>query len=156
MSLPPDDPNRVSGPALATMVALVLLGIYAAVSSFSSPPQSNMGPATTTAVPIPTDEAQLELLAARASQEHGYHRVEGQVKNLSTAPLDNVQVVVTWLAADGSFVKIDTALIEYRPLLPGQTSPFTSLTPSHPAMARYRVEFSIFGGRALTMKDSRQ
>ncbi len=108
---------------------------------------------TTTTAPAPQAVPPLELLASNGTIGHGYHTVEGQVKNVSSEPLDNVKVVVSWFTKDGTFVKKDDALIDYRPLLPGQTSPFSSMASSNPAMTGFRVEFTTFRGAVLEHVD---
>lgn len=71
---------------------------------------------------------------------------QGTVKNLTTRSLENVQVVVTFYDSSGGFITSDSALIEYNPILPGQTSPWKVMARWNPAMQRASVEFkSLFG-----------
>ena len=51
--------------------------------------------------------------------------------------------------ADKTFVASDSALIEYEPLLPGQTSPFRVLTRYNPAIANCDIGFKSIGGAAI-------
>lgn len=117
--------------------------------------------AVPTATPAPTSTPdrsmyKLELLSARGVKEYGFVTVEGQVKNISSQSLRNVMVMIEWYTDSGDFVKSDDALIEYNPILPGQTSPFKSITTDNPAMTRYRVSFKeMFGGQIPTL-DSRK
>lgn len=103
------------------------------------PEQYLVVPPTPTPTPVPTvgpsptptiDRSQykLELVSARGYAQYGFAIVEGQVKNISSSKLSNVEVVVEWRTATGEFVKSDEALIEYNPILSGQTSPFKSIT----------------------------
>jgi len=85
----------------------------------------------------------------RGGTEYGFLRVEGQIKNISPRPIEHIEAVVTWYDADGGFVKSGNALIEYDPLLPGQTSPFTVLMTENPAARRYTVAFKTFWGSQL-------
>ena len=96
------------------------------------------------------------MLASRGFDEYGYHQVEGQVRNLSEDSLKNVSVLVTWHTKDDTFVTSDDTLVEYNPLLPGQTSPFKSMTRSNPAMAKYTVAFKYLFGGTISVKDSRK
>lgn len=98
----------------------------------------------------------LELLASRGELGEHYHKVYGQVKNITSQPMDDIKVVVTWLTASGEFVISDSALIDYRPLMPGQTSPFSTITSANPLMKKYRVEFSTFRGATIRFRDSRK
>ena len=46
-----------------------------------------------------------------------YFHITGEVKNISNKPLKGVRAVGTAYTEDGKFVKSDTALIEYNPIL---------------------------------------
>lgn len=99
----------------------------------------------------------LVLLASNGTRDrYGFATVEGQVKNVSNESLRNVQVVVEWFTAEGEFVKSDQALVEYDPILPGQTSPFTSITSDNPAMAKFRVTFKHLLGGTIPTWDGRK
>jgi uncharacterized protein YgiM (DUF1202 family) len=100
------------------------------------------------------DSAPLRLESWSWSHGHGYATAEGQVTNVSERSLKNVTAVVTFKARDGTFITSDDALIDYNPLLPGQTSPWKVLTPYNPAMKKAYVEFkTLFGGTIRTYKD---
>ena len=105
-------------------------------------------PVRATITPAPPDYS-LALLSVRGGTEYGFLRVEGQIKNISPRPIEHIEAVVTWYDADGGFVKSGNALIEYDPLLPGQTSPFTVLMTENPAARRYTVAFKTFWGSQL-------
>ena len=83
------------------------------------------------------------------SETYGFAIAEGEVTNVSAVPLEHVVAVVTFLAADGSFITSDDAGIEYTPLLPGQTSPWKVHAQWNPAMKKARVEFKLMFGRKL-------
>ena len=89
----------------------------------------------------------LELISWRCETEHGYMFVRGEVKNVSSKSLDNVTVVGEFRTADGTLVKSDSALIDYNPILPGQTSPFSTGTSVNPAFKRCGINFKhLLGG----------
>jgi hypothetical protein len=122
-----------------------------------SPKEATQTAATATAVTQAQRRAnsQLELLAVNGVRgNYGYATVEGQVANVSEKPLENVQAVVEWYDADGKFVSSSSALVEFDPLLPGQTTPFKVMTRMNPAMSRFSVRFSQLLGGALTTLDS--
>lgn len=97
---------------------------------------------------------QIELLASRGFQSSdSYKRVEGQVKNLTSDAFRSVTAVVSWFDKDDRFISSDSALVDYRPLLPGQVSPFSVLVASNPEMKSFRVEFTV-SGRPLTIRRS--
>ena len=114
-------------------------------------------PTPTVALPTPTATSepakpQLELLSAvSSSTKYGsrYMTVEGQVKNISQDRIEHPMAVVEWYTSSGQFITSDRALTTYRPLLPGQTTPFEVITPTNPAMAKYSVTFTDLNGRNI-------
>ncbi len=91
--------------------------------------------------------AKLEVLDWTWSTEHGYAKLEGQVRNRTSASLRNVAAVATYYTSDGTFITSDSALIDYNPILPGQTSPFSILTQENPAMKKASLNFKkLLGG----------
>lgn len=110
----------------------------------------------TPTTPTSSGGEQLELLSFSCSEEYGYSKVSGQVKNISDKPMKDVMVVGSWFTTDGTFVKSGDALIEYNPILPGQTSPFETLTTGNPAIAKCKVEFKEFFGGTIRTKRSTQ
>jgi NADH dehydrogenase/NADH:ubiquinone oxidoreductase subunit G len=91
----------------------------------------------------------LEAVSFRWYISHSYVIAEGQVKNLTTSSLDNVMAVITYRTKDDTFITSDSALIEYTPLLAGQTSPFKVITPYNPEMSTASLEFAEFSGGKL-------
>jgi len=92
---------------------------------------------------------QLELLNTNWSMGHGYATYEGQVKNISSLKLKNIRAVVTFYDKNGNMITSSSALIEYNPILPNQSSPFKVLKTYNPAMQKAGVEFSYLGGGTL-------
>ena len=93
----------------------------------------------------------LELTSFSWSTAHGYATVEGMVKNISSAPIDNVQAVAIFSDKGGNFITSADALIDYRPILPGQSSPFKVMKSENPAMKSARMEFKqLMGGELET------
>jgi hypothetical protein len=81
--------------------------------------------------------------------------VEGQVQNISNSPMKNVEAVANWYSNDGTFVSSDDALIQYDPILPGQTSPFRVMTRANPEMKKFTVDFKRFAGGTIDTIDRR-
>lgn len=109
------------------------------------------------AAPVPEPEnAKLELLSANAMTEYGYNKTNGQVRNISGANLENVSAVVTWYTKNDEFVRTDDALIDFNPILPGQTSSFSTIGRGNPEADLYTVEFKKLFGGTIAMKDSRK
>lgn len=94
--------------------------------------------ATSKPTPAPQQDM-LELVSQNCTGEYGYAIVSGQVKNISDTSLENVEVVAVALTEDGTQITSDSALIEYNPILPGQTSPFKAHMTYNPAMAKCGV-----------------
>ena len=91
--------------------------------------------------------AQLQLLDWNWRVEHGYAIAEGQVKNISSQSLKNVQAAVTFKTDGGQFIVADDALIDLNPVLPGQTSNFKVMARHNPAMHTASIDFKVlFGG----------
>ncbi len=63
--------------------------------------------------------------------------------------LENVEVVVEYMTAGGDFITSDSTLIEYTTLLPGQTSPFKSMTRWNPAIKKASIGFKTLFGTQL-------
>ena len=97
---------------------------------------------------------QLELLNTSWSENYGYATYEGQVKNISSLKLENIQAVVTWYDGNGNMITSSSAMIEYNPILPGQASPFKVMKTYNPAMQKAGVEFShLMGGTIRTYSE---
>jgi hypothetical protein len=79
----------------------------------------------------------------------GVARIIGEVKNISDKPLEDVTALGIFYDVHGNFVRSDTALIAYRPLLPGQSSPFAVLASGDPALVNGKVEFIHYFSREL-------
>jgi hypothetical protein len=129
-------------------------------SSATSTPVRTTRPASAPTAPPATPKPaepnyQLALIAAKGYDQHGFHIVEGQVKNISDKPLSAVTAVTTWYTQDGTFVKTDDAIIDYNPILPGQTSAFKTMSSSNPAMSRFTVEFKRLFGGTFNVRDDR-
>jgi len=89
----------------------------------------------------------LEVTAFGWSKEYSYAIVEGAVKNISSQSLRNVEAVAIFEDKSGGFITSDSALIEYNPILAGQSSPFRVGARWNPAMATCRIEFKqLMGG----------
>jgi len=83
------------------------------------------------------------------SRRYKYAIAEGRVKNISAYPINNVEVVVQWSTADGTFITSSSSLIDYRPILPGQSSPWKVYGTWNPAMSGASVSFKRFSGGTI-------
>lgn len=94
----------------------------------------------------------LELLSFSCTQEYGYIFVTGEVKNISNVSMENVVAVGHFRTKNGQFVKSADALLEYNPILPGQTSPFKSGGTTNPAIGGCEVSFKYLMGGSINFK----
>lgn len=83
-------------------------------------------------------------------EEYGYAIAEGQVTNVSSASLSHVLAVVTFSTSEGGFITSDDALIDFDPLLPGQSSPWKVSARWNPAMRNATVRFRTMRGVELS------
>jgi hypothetical protein len=107
--------------------------------------------ATPSSTPV-SYEPRLELVSWNWGQtSESFVEAKGLVKNISSERLENVQAVVTFFNKDKDFITSSDALIEYNPIMPGQTSPFSVLETYNPAMRSATIEFKhLMGGTIPT------
>lgn len=92
----------------------------------------------------------LLLLSSDCRREFGVIQVVGEVKNLTTERLRNVLVVATFRTKTGRLVKSGDSFIEFNPILPGQSSPFTVSDIDDPIIEKYDVTFKFRMGETIT------
>jgi hypothetical protein len=131
-------------------------GVLFQSSHPSSPGNEIVAPTVVPAV-IPTSQPEylLELISMNDDRESDFITVSGQVKNISEVSLEAVEAVVEYYDSNGNFVKTDSAVIEYNPILPGQTSPFTVISTDNPAITKYDVTFKYLLDGTIPTKDDR-
>jgi hypothetical protein len=96
----------------------------------------------------------LELVKSHWYTEYDYAIYEGQVKNISSQPLKNVEAVATFYDSNGQFITSSDALIDFNPILPGQISPFKVMKTENPAMKKASIEFKDFSGGKIEHRDA--
>ena len=123
-------------------------------STAPRPPATKRPPASSTPR-LP--QYRLALLAMRGHQSEGgaYFVVEGQVQNLSSAPMENIVAVATVYDSAHSFITYDEALIDYTTLLPQQVSPFSVMVDYNPSIKFYDLVFTSIGGESVAYQDNR-
>ncbi|MFC2013404.1 FxLYD domain-containing protein [Chloroflexota bacterium] len=135
---------------LLVIFILIVVGIGTCLGGESDTPG-------VTEQPTPTPPAYiLQLISASHERAYDYVTMSGEVKNISSKNLENVMVVVNYYTDDDTFVKTDEALISYNPILPGQISPFKSITTDNPAIKRYKITFKYFWGGKIPTEDKRK
>jgi len=98
----------------------------------------------------------LELLSWSWGTSYGYATVKGQIKNISSKRLENVEAVASFYDKNHNFITSGSALIEYNPILPGQTSPFEAMETANPEMYSATVEFKFLSGGSISTYKKRK
>ena len=75
--------------------------------------------------------------------------VLGEVMNTSSIKLANVMAVGEFRTKDGTLVKAEDSLIDYNPILPGQTSPFKAGGTDNPAIVDCYLSFKTLFGQKI-------
>lgn len=92
-------------------------------------------------------QVQLVLESWTWSMDDNFVKASGEVTNVSDRPLENAEVQVTYRTADGTMVKSGDALVDYNPILAGQTSPFETIDTMNPEMNTASISFKeLMGG----------
>lgn len=97
--------------------------------------------------PPETAPATLTVRSWNWNEQYSYAIVEGTVKNNSAQPIRNLQAVVEFTDKSGNFITSGSALVEFRPLMPGQSSPFKVMESFNPMMKSANLRFKeLMGG----------
>jgi hypothetical protein len=133
---------------LAVMIA-VSCGFLGAGCGSGEEPEAADTPAPS-GTPPEHSGAQLELSAFKWEKDGEFAIVEGQVKNISSSPLNDVFTMVRFLDKDGVQIAGAEAGIDSSELAPGQTSTFTTLAEFEgPEVKEVTIEFKFFEGAVI-------
>lgn len=140
----PAKPTNVAARVVLVLGGLLVIGWCAAIT------QDEPGAARSRGSTGVASSSRLALLSARDSYSAGgrYRVIDGQVDNLSEEPIRSLTVVVTWFNGAGQLMTSDSTLIEFDPLMPGQKSPFQTMTRDNPEMRTYRLSFKSMRERS--------
>jgi DNA-binding transcriptional MerR regulator len=105
----------------------------------------------------PPADPHLALLSVRYERldGHGDLLFEGQIRNISDAPLAGVEAVVSLYDADPALITASHAPVEREILSPGEVSSFSVEIDSSPRAHSYRVIFQQPSGGIVSMRDER-
>src|SRR5690625_1303329 len=142
------------------VMCLVAVGAYAVSVALENQRQTRQTMAEIDALldrdieaeaPAPIPE--VELTEWNWRREHGHVIVEGIAKNLTDGRLNDIMAVATFRTEDGDLVTTSDALLDFNPVLPGQSSPFTVITTENPAMHTASVQFrGLLGETVRTVR----
>ena len=92
------------------------------------------------------------------SKESDYGIVAGEITNVGSSKLDDVEAITTFYDSDGNVVKTSDAVIDFNPLMPGQTSPYKTMETDNPLIKTEKTEFHTMGGPLIpyTLKSASQ
>jgi len=103
----------------------------------------------------PTYDLELVSFSCYQTASGSFQQIEGFVKNVSQTALENVEAVGIFEDANGVPISSDSALVDYDPILPGQTSPFSVIARRNPAINWCKISFKeFFGGTFSTNYDN--
>lgn len=137
--------KNISSLAIAVSLWLAcIIGCVPPSDRNTSSPSANPG----------QDSYELELLSYRGERSYDYLIVEGQVRNISGEKLQGVMAVAECYDGGGNLVTSEDAVLEYDPIMPGQTSPFKVMVRDNPLIKTFRVNFKHIFGETIQYKDS--
>lgn len=102
--------------------------------------------------PPPEPTPELQLLSWHWSRAYGYITVEGEVKNICGRSFENVMAHVVFRTEDEEYVTSADALIDYNPIMPNQTSPFTVMQTDNPLIYWASLSFKYLLGGTIPTK----
>ncbi len=150
-----ENPNAVPVSMLVPG-CVTALGVLLCLTTFfgsNAQPSSGSTPSTA-AAPQQEQEPRLELLSETGERGYGYVTISGMVKNISGQPIKNVEAVAMFADEHDNFITSGEALIDYNPILAGQSSPFKAMTTDNPAIKHWKVEFKDLLGGSIPFKNS--
>lgn len=125
---------------------ILVTGIGAMSRSGSS---ARVSPAKSGPAAVSVPVLRLESWNWHDSPSGRYVEVNGEVTNISPDKIDSIKAVVTFYSKSGEMVTSSYSFVEYKPLMPGQTSPFRMMESKNTQMSTARLEFTTIWGRPL-------
>ena len=95
---------------------------------------------------------ELKNVTYTKEKDTGFIITEGLITNISSKSISDVLAVVQLYDDNDNFIKSADALIEYNPILSGQSSPFKVITSDNPAIQQGKIEFKYFSGGTISTK----
>ncbi len=79
----------------------------------------------------------------------GEIEVEGEVRNISSRPINNLMLSAVFNGPDGQFVSTSDLLVKFDPVMPGQVSPFDGFGNYNPVVHTVTVTPALQDGPSL-------
>jgi hypothetical protein len=143
---------RISVAVLLTTMVVLFFAIGFMSPEFPALQAKRQAGQTPLANPVAMVAAQAKaamplLRSWNCQRAYGHMTLQGEILNRTNAPIKNLLAVARYYTGTKTFVKSDTALIEYNPIMPGQTSPFKVISTDNPMMVECKISFThLFGG----------
>jgi hypothetical protein len=152
--------NKLTSGQIGCVVLIVLAAIIGIIY-VTSPQNQNQFETREAVIPGPVQPAApsetiLELIDWHWREEYGYARLDGQVKNISTERMENVMAVAVFKTKSGDLIISSDALINYNPIMPGQTSPFSVMARWNPEMDGASLDFRQLMGGAINWRNAKK
>lgn len=139
------------------LAAMALIAVVAGLVTVVADGRDTPGLIAKPGLEAPPAHPQLALLSVtyERRKERGDLLFEGQVKNVSGAPLTDVIAVISLYDADPALITASHAPIKHDVLSPGEVSTFRVAVDASPRARSYRVLFQQPSGRTVAMRDDR-
>jgi hypothetical protein len=134
--------------ALVRLMACLGVGSLAVVGAGSVLHSVHPAP-TLKLVLSASQQGRVVLDTASVDRRLGFVTITGSVSSHTSRPLSKVEAVVELLDAANRPVQVESGLIAFDPLLPGQASPFRVEVNDNTQAVTYRVRFKELLGPAL-------
>jgi hypothetical protein len=133
---------------LIASISFVVFAVVKPAKTSSRVEQASASTVEEKPVEPPKVKAPLKISSWKCTHAYGFMTLEGEVLNRSDTPIDNLLAVGIFKTQEDEFIKAETALVEYQPLLPHQRSPFKVMAMYNPAMKYCSLGFKqMFGGK---------
>lgn len=90
------------------------------------------------------------------TEDGSYVEAKGEVKNTSNKSHQNVEAVVTFKDKEGKYITHSSVLIDFNPILAGQTSPFKVMETFNPAIHSASIQFKFLDGETIPTSGQQQ
>ncbi len=137
---------RVIGASCCSVIAVMVYGCGSA----------DVAPRARPSVRAGAPAIHLELLAFKSTKDGDFGIAEGQVKNVSAAPLQDVVAIVSFMDEQGAVITTAETTIDATTLGAGEVSKFAVMTDQlkNAKLSTASIRFKLFGGAFLEVLKS--